>query len=150
MVFTPFKLNVYLFFKLPSAFWCGVRAESISYTTCQSSVKYKWFNQNPFGSIYFAVLAMAAEFTTGVLVMQEIKKYDLKISMLVLNSTAHFSKKANGRIVFSCTEGEKIREVVKSVVKTNESKTIWLSSTGRDKMGDEVAQLKFEWTMKVK
>ncbi|HBK82395.1 MAG TPA: thioesterase, partial [Flavobacterium sp.] len=85
-----------------------------------------------------------------VLVMQEIKKYDLKISMLVLNSTAHFSKKANGRIVFSCTEGEKIREVVKSVVKTNESKTIWLSSTGRDKMGDEVAQLKFEWTMKVK
>ncbi|HBK82394.1 MAG TPA: thioesterase, partial [Flavobacterium sp.] len=70
MVFTPFKLNVYLFFKLPSAFWCGVRAESISYTTCQSSVKYKWFNQNPFGSIYFAVLAMAAEFTTGVLVMQ--------------------------------------------------------------------------------
>ena len=83
MEFTPFKLNTYTFFKLPAAFWSGVRVKSISAETCMVSVKLGWFNQNPFKSIYFAVQAMAAEFTTGALVMFHIKASKQNISMLV-------------------------------------------------------------------
>ena len=69
MEFTPLKLNFFLFFKLPSAFWSGVRVKSISKEQCIVTVKHRWFNQNPFKSLYFAVQAMAAELTTGALVM---------------------------------------------------------------------------------
>ena len=79
MKFTPFKLNAFMFFKLPSAFWCGVRAKSISAEVCQTSVKHRWFNQNPFNSMYFTVQAMAAEFTTGALVMFQIKQSNANI-----------------------------------------------------------------------
>jgi hypothetical protein len=65
MEFTPAKLNLFTFFKLPSAFWSGVRVKSISPEVCEVTVKHRWFNQNPFNSMYFAVQAMAAEFTTG-------------------------------------------------------------------------------------
>ena len=34
-----------------------------------STVKHRWINQNPFNSMYFAVQAMAAELSTGALVM---------------------------------------------------------------------------------
>ena len=74
MEFTPLKLNIFLFFKLPSAFWSGVRVKSISKEQCIVTVKHRWFNQNPFKSMYFAVQAMAAELTTGALVMMQIKK----------------------------------------------------------------------------
>ena len=60
MEFTPFKLNFFTFFKLPSAFWSGVRVKSISSEICEVTVKHRWFNQNPFNSMYFAVQAMAA------------------------------------------------------------------------------------------
>ena len=150
MRFNPSKLNLYMFFKLPAAFWCGVRAVAVTETVCKSSVRYKWFNQNPFGSVYFAVLAMAAEFTTGVLVMQEIKKSNKNISMLVLNLSANFSKKAKGKILFSCVDGQLIKDVVKKAIESNEGQTIWLSSIGIDEKNDQVALFKFEWSIKVK
>ena len=83
MEISPSKLNAFLFFKLPSAFWCGVRAKVITPDKCVATVTHKWFNQNPFKSMYFAVQAMAAELTTGALVMYQIKKSEKKISMLV-------------------------------------------------------------------
>ncbi|MDP5026664.1 MAG: DUF4442 domain-containing protein, partial [Flavobacterium sp.] len=55
MEFTPFKLNLFTFLKLPSAFWSGVRVKSISAEICEVTVKHRWFNQNPFNSMYFAV-----------------------------------------------------------------------------------------------
>ncbi|MFN3640594.1 MAG: DUF4442 domain-containing protein, partial [Flavobacterium sp.] len=62
------KLHAFLFIKLPSAFWCGVRVKRISEKECVVTVKHRWFNQNPFKSMYFAVQAMAAELSTGALV----------------------------------------------------------------------------------
>jgi len=105
MEFTPSKLNTFLFFKLPSAFWSGVRVKQISPLECVVSVKHRWFNQNPFDSMYFAVQAMAAELTTGALVMYQIKKSGKKISMLVATNKGSFTKKARGRITFVSKEG---------------------------------------------
>lgn len=93
MEFTPIKLNTFTFFKLPSAFWSGVRVKSISPELCQTTVKHGWFNQNPFKSMYFAVQAMAAEFTTGALVMYRIKESGKDISMLVAQNKAVFTKR---------------------------------------------------------
>lgn len=139
-----------MFFKLPSAFWCGVRAKSISETVCQSTVKHQWFNQNPFNSMYFAVQAMAAEFTTGALVMFQIKNSGQNISMLVANNKATFTKKARGRITFTCNQGVLIKETINNAIATNEGQTIWLTSIGTDEKGDQVSEMQFEWSVKVK
>lgn len=150
MKFTPFKLNFFIFFKLPSAFWCGVRAKSISADVCQSTVKHRWFNQNPFNSMYFAVQAMAAELTTGVLVMYQIKESGKNISMLVANNKATFTKKATGRITFECKQGDAIKETIKKAIETSEGQTIWLTSIGVDEKGDQVSEMQFEWSVKIK
>jgi hypothetical protein len=55
--------------------------------------------------MYFAVQAMAAELTTGVLIMQAIQESGQSISMLVLNNKSNFSKKAKGLITFTCEDG---------------------------------------------
>jgi hypothetical protein len=47
----------------------------------------------PFNSMYFAVQAMAAELSTGALVMYQIQKSGKKISMLVANNKGNFKKK---------------------------------------------------------
>ncbi|ALM50009.1 thioesterase [Flavobacterium psychrophilum] len=150
MEFTPSKLNSFLFFKLPSAFWSGVRVKQISETSCAATVKHRWFNQNPFNSMYFAVQAMAAELTTGALVMYHIKKSGRKISMLVANNKGNFSKKAKGRITFSCNDGHLIEEAIKTAIATGEGQTFWMTSIGQDEAGDQVSHMEFEWSIKVK
>ncbi len=150
MKFTPAKLNTFLFFKLPSAFWSGVRVKVIEDTKCIASVKHRWFNQNPFNSMYFAVQAMAAELTTGALVMKQIKDSGKSISMLVANNKGTFTKKATGRITFTCMDGHLITEAIKNTIETGEGQTFWMKSIGTDEKGDQVSVMEFEWTIRVK
>lgn len=150
MKFTPAKLNTFLFFKLPSAFWSGVRVKVIEDTTCVATVKHRWFNQNPFNSMYFAVQAMAAELTTGALMMKQIKESGKSISMLVANNKGTFTKKATGRITFTCNDGHLITEAIKNTIATGEGQTLWMKSVGTDEKGDQVSIMEFEWTIRAK
>ena len=150
MKFTPSKLNTFLFFKLPSAYFSGVRVKSISENKCEVTVTHRWINQNPFKSMYFAVQAMAAEFTTGALVMYQIKKSGKKVSMLVLSNRSSFTKKATGKITFSCDEGHKIEETIKRAFERGEGQTCRMRSLGMNQKGEQVSEFEFEWTIKVK
>ncbi len=150
MKFTSLKSNLFLFFKLPSAFWSGVRVKSISEEQCVATVKHRWFNQNPFKSMYFAIQAMAAELTTGALVMMQIKNSEKKISMLVANSNSNFSKKATGRITFTCNDGHLIEVAIKKTITTGEGQTIWMKSIGVNEKGEQVSEMNFEWSIKLK
>lgn len=150
MKFSPFKLNTFLFFKLPSAFWCGVRVKSVSRQQCVVEVKHGWFNQNPFKSMYFAVQAMAAELTTGVLVMMYIKKSGKKITMLITNSNGSFFKKATGKIRFTCNDGALVTAEIQKALTTEEGQSFWMKSIGIDEKGDQVSEFNFEWSIKLK
>lgn len=150
MNFTPSKLNAYTFFKLPSVWWCGVRVTQIQENHCEVKVKHRWINQNPFKSLFWAVQGMAAELTTGVLLMKEIQSSNQKISMLVINNKANFSKKARGRITFSCSPEDKISKAIQQLLETNEPQTLWLTSKGVDENQVVVSTFEFEWTLLTK
>ncbi|MBA6154349.1 DUF4442 domain-containing protein [Gelidibacter maritimus] len=150
MNISPRKLNAFLSFKLPSAFFCGVRATYIDDEQCKVRVKHRWINQNPFNSMFWAVQGMAAELTTGALVMSKIKNSGQPISMLVASNNATFTKKATGRINFKCTDGYKVDEAIKNAITTGEGQTIWMNSVGTNEDGVEVSNFNFEWTLKVR
>lgn len=150
MKITPSKLNTFLLFKLPAAFLTGVRTKTITDTTCVVTVKHRWINQNPFKSMFWAVQGMAAELTTGALVMKKIKESGKNISMLVANNSASFTKKATGRIKFTCDEGLKINEAIDKAIKTGEGQKVWLNANGINEEGIQVSSFNFEWTLKVK
>ena len=150
MKLTASKLNKFLLFKLPSAFICGVRVKEIDENKCVVSVKHRWINQNPFNSMYFAVQAMAAELSTGAMVMLHIQKSNRKISMLVANNKGNFTKKATGRITFTCHDGHLIEEAVKKTIATGEGQTFWMKSIGINEKGEQVSEMDFEWSIRLK
>jgi len=150
MNISPSKLNKFLMIKLPAAYFTGVRTKTLNDITCVVTVKHRWVNQNPFRSMFWAVQGMAAELTTGALVMKKIKESGKKISMLVASNNATFTKKATGIITFTCNEGEKINEAINNAITTGEGQTIWLNSKGINKEDVEVSTFNFEWTLKVK
>lgn len=150
MKLTPRKINTFNIFKLPAVFLTGVRVKTISNESCTVSVKYKWINQNPFKSMFWAVQGMAAELTTGALVMDKIQQSGKNISMLVLNNKASFTKKATGRITFTCKQGLEVNKAIAKTIETGEGQTIWLNSVGVNSEGIQVSEFNFEWTLKVK
>ena len=150
MKLTPKKINLFTLFKLPSCYFSGVRVQSISEERCTVTVKHRWINQNPFKSMFWAVQGMAAELSTGALVMGYIKESGETISMLVANNKATFSKKATGRITFTCLDGLQIKEAITKSIVTGEGQTCWMKSIGVNEKGEIVSQFQFEWTVKSK
>ncbi len=150
MNITPRKLNTFIIFKLPAAYFCGVRTKHIDDSKCIVSIKYRWINQNPFKSMFWAVQGMAAEFSTGALMISKIKASGKHISMLVTSNKAIFTKKATGRITFTCNDGHLIDAAIKEAIETGEGQTIWVKSIGVNEEEVEVSTFNFEWSIKVK
>lgn len=148
MKFTPHKINSFLFLKLPAAFFCGVRVKQLEINQCITSITHRWINQNPFNSLYFAVQAMAAELSTGALVMMHIKESNQKISMLVANQKGNYNRKATGKITFTCNEGDKVVSAIEETMRTGEGVTFWMTSVGKDQDGEVVSTSEFEWRLK--
>jgi len=93
---------------------------------------------------------MAAELSTGALVMLEIQKSDKKISMLVANNKSNFSKKATGRITFTCNDGVLADQAIREAIASGEGQTFWMKSIGTNEKGEQVSEMDFEWSVRIK
>lgn len=142
--------NKMLFFKIPIAKIAGLKLHSYSEEQAQILVKYGWLNQNPFKSMFWAVQGMAAEFSTGILCIDKIRKSGKPISMLVVGLEANFTKKAVGKIIFTCDQGKELDAVLAKAIETGEGQTLKMRSVGIDEKGDQVSEFFFTWSFKVK
>ena len=136
-----------MLFKLPAAWLTGVRISSISDTKCEVKVRFKWINQNPYRSMFWAVQGMAAELTTGMLLTKSIQESNTNISMLLVGNKSNFYKKAVGKIKFICDQGDTAKELI-DLTKKNITHKAWLKAKGFDETGDMVSEFDFEWSCK--
>jgi hypothetical protein len=146
----PFLFRLYLLTRLPSAFFAGLKISHLDTDTCTVTVPYKWFTRNPFRSTYFACLAMAAEMSTGALVMNLVYRRNPPVSMLVIHLEANYAKKATGRTRFTCTDGPAIQSAIQGALTTGEGQTVRARSAGTNASGDLVAEFYITWSFKVK
>ncbi|MDB4273943.1 DUF4442 domain-containing protein [Algibacter sp.] len=150
MTLTPRKLNTYTMYKLPAAYLCGVRTKHIDNETCIVGVTHKWVNKNPFKSMFWAVQGMAAEFSTGALMINKIQESGKRVSMLVTSNNATFTKKATGKIRFTCNDGKATDDVLAKAIATGEGQTLWMQAVGVNEEGVVVSTFNFQWSVKVK
>ena len=146
----PVKFRMFLFSQLPSAYFAGVRIRELDEKHCIVTVPFKWFSKNPFRSIYFACLSMAAEMSTGALAMAHVFKLRPPVSMLVLKVESSYFKKATGRTKFLCEDGGLIQKAIEDAVTSGEAQIIRSRSAGTNKDGEAVAEFFITWLFKTK
>ena len=142
--------KIVLLFQVPINFIVGMRLRELNEKSCKVSVPYRWFNKNPFKSTFWAVLGMAAEASTGVLVMMYTYKLDPSVSIIVGDCFGEFVAKAKDLTTFVCNDGERIAETVEKAIKTGEPQEVLCQTVGYSKAGEEVARFTFTWKMKMR
>ena len=150
MKITKRSIRYFTLLKLPLVYFSGIKITSINNEGVEASVKLKWINQNPFRSMFWAVQGMAAELTSGVLLMREIQTQNSSVSMLLVETKAIFLKKAKGKIRFSCYEAKEAKDLVKKAITSGDGHRHWFTSIGIDQNGDEVSRFQFHWSVKNK
>ncbi len=146
----PFAFRWFLLTKVPAAFFTGVRLEKLKIEKAAISIRYTWFTKNPFRSVYFAVLLMPAEISTGILCMGYLYKRNPGVSMLLIHTEGNFLKKATGKIIFTCEDGLLISEAIDKAVTTGEATTVRCHSIGKNEQKEIVADFYFTWSFKTR
>jgi hypothetical protein len=142
--------KIVLFFQVPLDFIAGIRLGELNEESCEVSVPYRWFNKNPFKSTFWAVLGMAAELSTGALVMMYTYKLDPSVAIIVGDCSGEFVAKAKDITTFVCNDGKLIAETVKKAIKTGEPQEVLCKTVGYSKLGEEIARFTFTWKMKMR
>ncbi|HVD97026.1 MAG TPA: DUF4442 domain-containing protein [Cytophagaceae bacterium] len=146
----PVKLKLFMLRKLPMGLLAGLKIEELDEQKAVVSIRYKYLTQNPFHSIYFACLAMAGELASGALGIACVYESTPRVSMLVIGMEASFTKKAVGKIKFTCQDGVAISKAIEESKSTGEGRTVVATSVGTDEAGDQVAVFRITWSYKAK
>ena len=146
IVRNPVSFRLFLFRKLPAAFFSGIKVVHLADDGCVVSVPFKWFTKNPFQSIYFACLSMAAEMSTGILAMATVYGQTQKVSMLVVGIEAKFYKKAKGTITFTCKDGIMIKNAIQEALQDDTPQTVKANSSGFGPEHELVADFWITWS----
>jgi hypothetical protein len=150
LVNNSFLFRAFLLKSLPMAYFAGIRVRELNDKSAYTTIKFGWINQNPFRSMYFACQAMAAEMSTGLLVMNGTYESKPGISMLVIKNESQFFKKATGKITFTCDDGELVSASILSAKNSVEGVIINLKSQGKNENGEIVSEFIFTWSLKAK
>lgn len=143
---SKFWRTLYYLKHIPSLWFWNVAVVKIDQHSAEIAIRHSWANKNPFRSIYFGALAGAAELSTGLLALMACQQTNT--SMLVTGMEAKFIKKATGKILFKCEEGDLLIETVKKSVSTGQGQQVIVKSSGFNEKGIEVAQFLFTWSFK--
>lgn len=150
VLLSSFKMKLYFILNIPLAYISGLKIIEFESGFSKVVVKHTYFTKNPFNSIYFACLAMAAELSTGCLAMFHTTNSSKKVSMLVVNMQANFIKKAVGKISFICTDGVAIKNTIEKCFLNDTGETTVCKSIGFDEEGNTVAEFFITWSFKEK
>ena len=99
-----------------------------------------------FKSMYFAVQAMAAELSTGVLAILHTDGKNM--SVLVTSLTSDYYKKATTKVNFVCLDGNKMLKAVEQAIETGEAQKCVMHSKGYDLHGVCVSEFQITWSLK--
>ena len=143
-----FLFNTVSFFKLPLAFFAGLKIVHIDEHVSRVSTRLSFITKNPFRSTYFAVLSMAAELSTGLYALLFITGIQPSVAVIITGLNARFLKKATGTTIFTCQEGEKLRQAVVQALETGEAAVTTVKSIGKNEAGETVAEFEFTWSFK--
>jgi hypothetical protein len=146
---TPWKMRLFLLWKLPAAWFMGVRVHSCDLEKCVVELPYGWRSQNPFRSTYFAAQCAAGELSTGLLALAHLQEKPA-ISMLVTHIEADFYKKVAKTLTLTCTNGLAFQATIQKAVETGESQVFQAESIATLPNGQLAARVKITWSFKTK
>lgn len=145
----PLYFNLFLWLKLPTCFFWGVKLKDLSEDSCSVLIPFTRRTKNPFKSVYFAALAGAAELSTG-LIWVNLLGFKAPYSILVKGCELSFMKKSTTAITFTCNDGLLAQNAVRKLQQPGDFVELSMTAVGKNEVGITVAEMVFHWTVKRK
>ena len=136
--------------QVPMIFYCRPKVVSISDRKLEIKIKLNRRTKNHLNSMYFGVLSVGADVTSGFLAMKLIQASKSKINLIFKDFHADFLKRAEGDVHFICEDGIAIQNLVRKAEETGERQNLPVEIVATvPKISDEPVA-KFVLTLSIK
>ena len=132
---------------LPMGLASGMAIEFLDPDRCRVILKDRFWIHNPFGSVFWAVMSMAAELSTGSLIYAWCSGNDVKF--ILTGVEGKFIKKLRGRSFYICQSGQEVKQKLESLETAGDTCTVQLPVIAQDQAGLTVAEFQFTWSLKI-
>jgi hypothetical protein len=143
---SPWKLRLWMLRSLTMGLLTGMIIVELNEEGCRVKLKDRWWIRNPFRSVYWAVMSMAAEMSTGALLYAYAS--EPKVQFILVEMKAKFYKKVRGKSFYFCRAGEAIRKELAELQNTNDTRMVILPALALDESGTTVAEFEFYWQLR--
>lgn len=142
----PWKLRLWMLKHLPVGLITGMYIESLDENGCKVVLKDRWWIHNPFRSVFWAVMSMAAELSTGAILY--VYASGTNVQFILVRMEAKFLKKVKGKSSYFCLAGQEARQKVENTVNTDETGVVLLPVLAQDESGQILAEFNFYWQLR--
>ena len=141
---SSWKLRWWMVRHLPMGFLTGMRIAVLNEDECQVVLKDRWWIRNPFGSVFWAVMGMAAELSTGALVYAYAGS---GYKFILVGMEAKFYKKVKGKSYYFCSSGPGLKRVLEMLNSSGQSGVIHMPVVAKDPNDQVLAEFSFSWQL---
>lgn len=142
----PWKFRLWMAGNLPMGLLSGMYIQSLDEQACVVVLKERWWIRNPFGSVFWAVMGMAAELSTGALVFAHARGKGVKF--ILVGVEGEFFKKVKGKSYYFCETGSDVLRSIEQIQNPNDTSVVILPVAARDEAGQLLAEFRFRWQLK--
>lgn len=132
---------------LPMGFLSGMKIVEIDETSCRVELKNRWWLRNPFGSVFWAVMSMAAELSSGALIYAWCAGSE--VQFILVGVEGRFYKKLKSKSFYFCPAGREVLRSLNTIENAGDNTTATLPVKAYDEAGLIVAEYNFTWSLKI-
>ena len=125
----------------------GMYIERLTEEECRVILKDRFWIHNPFGSIFWAVMGMAGELSTGALVYSWCSGNNIKFILIHMEAT--YFKKASGKSSYFCPSGQEVLRSVELLKNPGDKSLVVMPVIALDQADQKVAEFQFTWSLKI-
>ncbi len=145
------SLRMFALWKIPLIAAVRPRVLALDDRECIIRIPCNFISRNHLRSLYFGALCIGADLAGGLIIMEMIRRRHSRVAFLFKDFHADFLKRAEGKTVFTCTDGAMLASLLEQAEQSGEREegTVHVTATCPEKLGAEpVAEFQLTISMK--
>lgn len=143
----PMSLRLWMVRHLPMAVPTRMKIVRLDGQGCKVEIPFRFWLKNPFGSLFWAVMGMGAELSTGALVYAYASGKPVRF--ILTSMEARFIKKVTSKSYYICEAGDQVSKLIENLSPLN-SDSLTMPVVAYNEQNEEVANFSFTWQFQVK
>jgi hypothetical protein len=133
------QLRAFGLVKIPLLFLVMPRVIALDQKEARVRVPLNFLTKNHLRSMYFGALGIGADCVVAILALQVAKQYpDHQVVPIFKDFQANFLKRAETDVVFSCTAGEEIKDMIEEALQSGQRVTRSIAAQALNASQNEV------------